>query len=152
MRIFVILLFTCLSTLSLGQNTPCNCCTENYRQFDFWIGDWVVKDSSGTTILGHNTITMIEDSCGLQEKWTGAQGTTGRSLSFYNRNTKSWHQTWVDSNGGSILMDGQFENGSIVMYTEKRYVERRKAYIQNKTTWTPLKRWSCAPCLGTISR
>ncbi|QNR23627.1 hypothetical protein [Croceimicrobium hydrocarbonivorans] len=30
-----------------AQNNPCACCEPAFRQFDFWIGEWEVKDTSG---------------------------------------------------------------------------------------------------------
>ncbi len=121
---------------SAQENTPsCNCCQETYRQFDFWVGNWEVKDSAGT-LLGHNRIELIEDSCGLRENWTGAKGTTGTSISFYNSTNKQWHQSWIDGYGGSIIMNGSFTDGAMVMLSPKK--ENESGYVQNKTTWRPL--------------
>ncbi len=138
----LILIYLCVfSTLkSIAQKaTPCGCCTENHRQFDFWIGDWEVRDSTGN-FLGTNKIELIQDSCVLQENWIGAQGLTGTSLSFYNRRTKLWHQTWVDKSGGVILMKGEPQQNKVVMLTDKFYPkeDNKSVYIQNKTTWYPL--------------
>ncbi len=138
MRVILTFLLLGFSLSISAQNTnQCNCCKEPYRQFDFWIGEWEVKDSSGK-LLGYNSIKLEEDSCTLRENWTGATGGTGTSLSFYIRSKESWHQTWVDKFGGSILMDGKWENGSMVLYTEKVTSGNDEKYIQNRTSWTPL--------------
>lgn len=121
-----------------NNNSPCNCCTENHRMFDFWIGNWQVYDSSGT-FLGSNKIELMQDSCVLQEHWEGAKGSTGTSLSFYNRRSKLWHQTWVDKSGGVIMMKGAPQKSKIVMLTDKYYPNNSELYTQSKTTWYPLK-------------
>jgi len=125
-----------IQTFAQDNSDNCNCCKEPFRQFDFWVGDWEVKDSSGT-LLGNNRIHPIEKGCGLEENWTGAKGTTGTSISFYNQYTKQWHQSWVDINGGVIVMDGDFKDGSMVLLTPKR--ENEDGYFQNRTSWTPLE-------------
>lgn len=117
--------------------TPCKCCSENYRLFDFWIGEWEVRDSTGN-LLGHNSIELIQDSCALQENWESAKGYTGTSLSFYNQATKLWHQTWIDQAGGVILMNGEPLKDKMIMYTKKVPIKDSTTYFQNKTTWKPL--------------
>ena len=49
-----------------GQNCPC--CSEQYRQFDFWVGDWHVYDTAGN-LVGTNSMRSMQDSCLLQEKY-----------------------------------------------------------------------------------
>src|SRR4051812_18772302 len=63
-----------------------------YRQFDFWIGDWTVKDPGGNTV-GRNVITREQEGCLLVEHWTSAQGVqTGTSFNYYDVRDKKWHQ------------------------------------------------------------
>jgi len=59
---------------------PPSCSAREYRQFDFWIGEWDVLAPDGTR-AGHNRVERIEGGCGLQENWTGQGGGTGRSIS-----------------------------------------------------------------------
>lgn len=125
------------SVFAFGQDSSsCNCCSESFRQFDFWVGDWEVRDSNGT-LQGYNNISPMEDSCALLEKWTGAKGSSGTSVSFYDSSKKQWHQSWIDSKGGSIIMNGRFKDGSMVMYSNKNKGD--SGFIQNKTTWIPLE-------------
>lgn len=130
------MLIICNWNSLFSQNSTGSACPDSlYNQFDFWIGDWVVKNAKGDT-LGFNIIERLEDGCGLHEHWTSAKGFKGTSISFYNVNTQQWHQSWIDGRGGSILMDGNLENGTMVMWTER--VEGETGYSQNKTSWTPL--------------
>ena len=79
---FLILILFSISYSSFAQSDstqtkkPCACCLEEYKQFDFWEGDWTVYDTTGTEV-GKNTIVKLEDNCILNEHWRGAGGTTG---------------------------------------------------------------------------
>jgi hypothetical protein len=106
-------------------------CAEPVRhQFDFWIGDWQVY-ANGKQV-GTNRIDSLAGGCALLENWVGAGGVRGHSLNFYDATRGSWHQTWVDSTGTSLLLDGHFKDGHMVLSSEKpgqRVVDR--------ITWTP---------------
>ncbi len=39
----------------------------------------------------------------------------GRSLNAYDASNGRWHQTWVDSTGGLLLLDGGLVDGSMVL-------------------------------------
>jgi len=89
-----------LVMLSLAQAPGQNTCTAaEYRQFDFWIGDWDVTAPNGA-MAGHSHVERIANGCGIEEQWTGAGGGTGRSLNTFAGGL--WHQYWVGS-GGSVL-------------------------------------------------
>src|SRR5262249_17662440 len=92
--------------------TPCS--AREYRQFDFWIGDWNVLAPDGT-MAGHNRVDRIEGGCGLQETWTGAGGGTGRSINTYSPADKQWHQYWLGSGGGILNLAGAFEGDTLTL-------------------------------------
>ena len=96
---------------------PPPCTAPEYRQFDFWIGSWEVVDSAGT-VLGRNEITRAMNGCVVHEHWTGARGLTGESFNIYRRTSGQWHQSWVDSGGNLLLLDGGLENGAMVLRGE----------------------------------
>ena len=129
---FILCLFMVVD--SYAQNTPCACCDTTYRQFDFWVGEWTVTDSTGKH-LGDNKIELVQNSCSLKENWTGANGFTGMSISFYERRAKQWNQVWVDQQGGSLKLTGAFEEDRMVMTTPKRINEETGLYTQNKISW-----------------
>lgn len=122
-----------------AQNTqkPCPCCAEEFRQFDFWVGDWETFKTGTDTLVGRNKIVVMQDSCVIQENWTSANpGYTGTSYNFYNPQTKKWHQTWIDNQGGSLLLSGTLEHGNMVLYSEAMKTQKGEPY-QNRITWTP---------------
>lgn len=93
---------------------PRDCASAEHRQFDFWIGEWDVQDGSGKT-AGHNRITSIHGGCALREEWRGASGFTGSSLNVYDRERRRWHQTWVDSSGGLLQLEGTYAGGAMTL-------------------------------------
>jgi len=114
------LLLFCLSLIlavSLCAQEECPCCSETNRQFDFWVGDWLVLDSAGTK-LGENKIIKIEGGCILSENWKGAMGGTGSSYNYYDRSDSTWNQLWIDNSGNILKLKGQFQSGQMVMKSE----------------------------------
>src|SRR3954462_5141705 len=91
---------------------PPSCSAREYRQFDFWIGDWDVLAPDGTR-AGHNRVEGIEGGCGLQENWTGQGGGTGRSINTYSPADKQWHQYWLGSGGGILNLAGTFDGDTL---------------------------------------
>jgi tetratricopeptide (TPR) repeat protein len=76
------------------------CAGPEYRQFDFWLGEWDVFAPNGQKI-GRNSITSTNDGCVVYEDWRDARGGTGNSFNFYEPTTKRWHQFWVASSGNA---------------------------------------------------
>ncbi len=95
---------------------PCTARPE-FRQFDFWLGDWVARDPQGN-VGGTSSIQMILDSCIIFENWTGAGGTSGKSFNIYDSNDKKWHQTWVDDKGTFTHYIGGMEDGKMVIVAD----------------------------------
>lgn len=91
-----------------------HCSTPEHRQFDFWLGEWEVRDPQGE-VVGRNHITPLFDGCGLREEWTGAKGLRGTSLNVFADDRGSWHQTWVDSHGTLLQLDGGLRDGAMVL-------------------------------------
>ncbi len=114
--------------------TPAPCAAPQYHQFDFWIGDWTVKENG--KFAGTNEIDSIQRGCAIQEHWTDADGHIGTSFSIYYAPAAQWHQTWIDSGGSLLRMDGGMVNGSMVMQGTR--VGKKYKQVIDKTTWTPL--------------
>ena len=97
---------------ALLQSSPCS--TPEYRQFDFWLGEWNVFGPKGAQV-GTNRIERQFDGCVVQENWVGAGGGVGSSFNTYSPATKQWHQTWVDNQGTLLLLDGAFKDGAMTL-------------------------------------
>jgi hypothetical protein len=73
----------CAAALGSDEKPKGGCHDPSARQFDFWIGRWQVSQAGKPA--GNNHIEKILDGCALLENWTGAQGGTGKSLNFFDR-------------------------------------------------------------------
>jgi hypothetical protein len=95
------------------------CSAPEYRQFDFWLGEWDVFDySSGKkgALVGFNRIVRLYDGCVLQENWESSDGSSkGTSLNSYFNLDKKWHQTWVDNAGYLLALAGEFKDGTMTL-------------------------------------
>ena len=87
-----------------------------YRQFDFWIGEWDVVSTQGHDPAGTSSIQLILDKCVLLENWTG--GSSGKSFNHYDTTTKKWIQDWVDNQSNSVHFEGGLENGVMSFYAD----------------------------------
>lgn len=98
---------------------PSPCSGAEYRQFDFWIGNWTVF--SNDEEAGTNSVEPILGGCAIQENWqgTGPGGVSGTSFNIYDRANDQWHQTWVDSSGTLLELDGGLVAGSMVLQGER---------------------------------
>ncbi|MDX1381572.1 MAG: hypothetical protein R3233_10645 [Xanthomonadales bacterium] len=116
--------------------SPASCSAPEYRQFDFWVGDWNV--TSGELAAGTNSIRRVHGGCALEENWQGAGdgGVSGSSFNIYDRATGRWHQTWVDGNGTLLLLDGGLVDGSMVLSGQRPAGESGGPTL-HRITWTP---------------
>ena len=104
-----------------------------YKQFDFWLGDWNVADAGGK-LVGRDHVEKAFDGCALKESWTSVDGGTGASFSMWDASRKLWHQTWVDSSGTLVVLEGGLMDGRMVMTGTQ--VDNGQRW-QNRMSWTP---------------
>lgn len=107
--------------------------TPEYRQFDFWIGEWNVIGPGGQQ-AGTNSVVLLEDGCILEENWTSAQGgQTGKSFNFYNPVTHKWHQSYMGNDAGNWMMDGEYKDGAMhfegAIYSPNSHVLTRMTFF-----------------------
>src|SRR5688572_2311226 len=102
--------------------------------FDFWVGRWAVRMPDGT-LIGTNTITKRDGGCSIQERWEGAGGSTGTSVSFYVPSRGEWRQVWTGSSGTLFDITGTAGNGTMHMEGTIEYVETDRV-VAFRGTWT----------------
>src|SRR5688500_17158342 len=102
---------------------PSPCGTPEHHQFDFWLGHWDVFMPNGSK-AGENRIESVEGGCALLEQWSGTRGSTGKSLNIYDALRRVWHQTWVDSNGGLLVLEGTWSDGRMVLVSNASPIQR----------------------------
>lgn len=113
------------------------CDAEEQRQFDFWLGDWEVRDPQGE-VVGHNSITRTVGGCGLREEWRGVRGLLGTSLNAWSTATRSWHQTWVDSSGTVLLLEGGIRDGAMVLEGDAPLPEDGGRVVRHRISWSSI--------------
>jgi hypothetical protein len=122
------------AAFAAGQAPPAPACqAAEYRQFDFWVGTWDVFQANGQK-AGENRIEPVGAGCALLESWSGRGGFTGKSLNIYDRDDKRWHQTWVDSSGGLLMIAGGLVDRRMVLTSEPAGTP---GGVQQRISWTP---------------
>jgi hypothetical protein len=115
---------------------PPPCSAAEYRQFDFWLGEWDVHTPDGK-LAGRNVITRIAGGCALHENWSGRGGFSGQSLNGWNHRTRQWQQTWLDSSGGRLDLAGGISDGAMVLEGSEPDAPKPGATQRHRIAWTP---------------
>ena len=102
---------------------PCKASPE-FRQFDYWIGEWDVKNPQGVP-SGSSSIQLILGQCIILENWTGGSGSSGKSFNIYDTNDKKWHQTWVDDKGTFTHYIGGLVDGKMVVIADTKVAGKK---------------------------
>lgn len=125
----------------VAKLTPCS--GPQYKEFDFWLGDWDVRNASGQ-LLGHNHISKQYGGCVVLEQWEGAGGGSGSSFNLYDQTTKQWHQFWVDTSGTNwlssdkqgnpVTLRGGIRDGAMVLSS---HPDTLQSIGLTRVTWRP---------------
>ena len=116
--------------------------TEGFHKLDFWVGEWDVFGPNQQK-AGTNRIEKILDGCAILEHWTGAGGSQGKSLFYYNAATGKWTQVWVTQNAtrpGGLKEKYLVEEfkGEGVRFQGEIPLPNGRSYL-DRTTLTPLE-------------
>jgi hypothetical protein len=128
------LLAALLATAPAAAAAAGACDGPEFRQFDFWVGDWEVFGTDGK-LAGVNQITREYGGCVIHEHYSTSRGYAGESLNIYDAGRKVWHQSWVDSSGTLLLLDGGLQGRDMVL--EGNLTDARGAVTRQRITWTP---------------
>lgn len=85
------------------------CTAAEYRQLDFWVGDWIAEwERAGVKGTGRNRITKDEyGQCVITERFSNEDGSfRGFSISTYFAPARQWRQTWMDNQAGYFDLFG----------------------------------------------
>jgi len=125
------------ATLAQTATPPVPCQSAEWRQFDFWVGRWIVFTPDGKK-AGENLIEPVDGGCALQERWRGAGGYTGTSLNHWDPAGRQWHQHWVDNQGGMLRLAGSRVGASMVLAGVEPHSSKPGVMQRHRITWTPL--------------
>ncbi len=123
-----------ITVLMAGPALGGPCDAPAHRAFDFWIGEWQVRTPDGK-VAGTNRIEREYDGCVLHERYSTGRGYSGESLNAYDPGRKVWHQTWVDSTGTLLLLEGGVREGRMVL--EGQTTGADAVVTRHRITWTP---------------
>lgn len=105
-----------LEGLAAGPVPPkVGCAAPEYRQFDFWIGDWDVFDVGNPAQVARARVDVILGGCVLREDYQDTNGHKGQSFTIYDATRKVWHQTWVTNRGQLLEIEGKLQGDEMVL-------------------------------------
>jgi hypothetical protein len=82
-----------------------------YKQFDFWVGEWDVMDNGRK--IATSSIQRIVGDCIIFENYSQEDGYSGKSFNFFDATLRKWRQTWVDSSGNVSEFAGEFRDNAM---------------------------------------
>ena len=132
---FVVLAFGSAAVLTAAGPSPTpSRSTPEQSQFDFVVGNWLVRDSAGH-VVGTTTFSKEYGGCVLIERWRGV-GPAGEGLGVigYRPASKTWHRDFIDHFGPVLAFEGRRDGAAMVM-TGKEY--QPDAVRMHRVTWTP---------------
>jgi len=102
------------------------CAAAEFRQLDFWVGDWDVRirardGEKWEEAQGTNRIRRILGGCAVMESFEAAgpgQPWAGISISQYLPAEKRWRQVWVDDQGSWLSFTGGKRGDDFVLTGE----------------------------------
>ena len=123
-----------------SDNSPKSsaCAAPEYRQFDFWVGDWDAYDfDNSQKVVAHLRVDPILDGCVLREDYKGTDGHQGQSFTIYDATRRVWHQTWVTNRGQLLTIEGTLQNGEMILNGADRTTEGIERHVRG--VWKPEK-------------
>jgi len=127
-------LFLALVAPALQAVSPPPCSSPEHRQFDFWLGDWRVHTPDGK-FAGLNRIALEYGSCVIHERYANGRNYSGESLNIYDPSRQVWHQTWVDSSGLLLTLEGKWNGKQMIL--EGMSPGPKGDLVKQRITWTP---------------
>jgi len=128
---------TISSASANAQSPPAGCTAAEYRQFDFWVGDWDAFDVDGpAAAVARIRVERILDGCVVLESYDGTDSLKGQSFSLYDASRKMWHQSWVTNRGQLLVIEGEFHAGEMVLSGADRTKDGKERRVRG--TWKPV--------------
>lgn len=123
-----------VSAPALAQGAAPACSGVEHHAFDFWLGEWNVHVANGKQV-GTNSIKREIGGCVLHERYDTGRGYSGESFNVYDAPRKVWHQSWVDSAGLLLLLEGGLRDGKMVLEGQTLGADGKTT--KHRITWTP---------------
>jgi len=110
------------------------CTAEEYRQLDFWLGDWDAFDADEPSqAIARTHVDLIAGGCAVHELYEQTDGLIGDSILSFDAVRKGWQQTWVTNRGSLMVIFGDFKSGSLILEGEVHLKDGRS--VLQRITW-----------------
>ena len=116
---------------------PPPCQSASHRDFDFWVGEWVVTPNGSDKALADSRIERLYGGCAIRENWMPYGKSGGGSLSSFDPADGRWHQRWVDSSGTTVDFDGGMAGRTMVLTGLWRNVIAPGQHALVRMSYTP---------------
>ena len=113
------------------------CTAPQYRQFDFWLGDWDLLGADGKK-SAEDKVVQVLSGCALQENANSVEGVQRLSVSAYDPATHHWHQTLMDDGGAILHLEGEFADGKMILVGQRPSQKEKGVTVTHRIAWTPL--------------
>ena len=124
-----------VASAAAATSSSTRCSAIEYRQFDFWIGDWdtfETEDLNGPSIA-RAWISPIVDGCALHERYEQSDGLVGDSILSFDPVRRQWQQTWITNRGSNMVLWGELRDGALVLEGEVHLHDG--ATVLQRITW-----------------
>ena len=124
---------------STGSAAASPCARDKaYSRLDFWLGDWLVVDSSGA-VVGSASLDKILGGCAIQYRWRDPDGSETLELFYYVLAAKQWRQLLLSDSGRTMerTLVEESEKSNRVRFQGKAQRLNGSPYF-DRSTITPL--------------
>jgi len=114
LKILFTLAILSLTGPALAGTQTCN--APQYRELDFWLGNWDSYDDDGKgSNVARDRITSVLGGCVILEDYLQNDGYEGQSFNIYDASRQVWNQTWVTNRGELLVLEGHFAHHVLTM-------------------------------------
>src|SRR5262249_59897631 len=111
------------------KNAPCT--ASEYRQFDFWLGDWDTFElKAPDKVVARNHVDSILDGCVIREVYEQTDGLVGQSFTIYDAARGVWHQSWVTNRGQLLIIEGGMQGDRMVLTGVERTADGKSRQLR----------------------
>jgi ketosteroid isomerase-like protein len=138
-NVVCVFLASCLALAGDAASAkPSPCSAPEFRQLDFWAGDWDVCDiANPATQVARVKVDHILDSCVLREDYQDNEGHKGQSFCISDATLKAGHQSWLTNHGQILLLNGGLDGNQIVLNATEHTLEGGNKLIRG--AWKPVE-------------
>ena len=120
---------------SVTRTAQTNCSAPEYRQLDFWLGDWDTFElGASSTSIARAHVDLIAAGCAVHELYEQSDGLIGDSILSFDPVLKLWQQTWVTNHGALMVIEGSFKDSALTLEGEVHVSDNRA--LRQRITWT----------------